>query len=588
MSTTVIKKPKIEVYPQDEAGAEDTNTSKDETAQLIPAGSAADPSSPKHRQIKPGEEGHHSIGYGTVVFLMINRSVNLVLYKAFTTFSYYFSQDFGMNYTVFALIAVMNFPGNLLNIAVVPYYNQHKVRYVIVCFELLLAASCLLIIPWHTVTGLLVARFMTGFAITAARSEVNATIGAFTHGKRRTNAIGIVEMSFGFSAMGFLVVGTVLQYFGWKVFFAGSAGLVLIIAVCVMFIIPAWNVDANTKYAMGKKHKKKYSYKQLREALTHKRLQLVFLSVLLNKVARNAFYYTFSKWLSIEYGMGPQQAGYVTLCVAAGCLTGTTVMPLLTSKLHVSIHFACLLGALMQVCSMIIEPIYVMLGSHVSLYGACIIIYFYFCGCQIWYNNCLDIMIGVTPRPVLLPAVNTILLAYGAGGGMIGTIGSTVWYEWGGEAAIALICALSNVGVCAIVILLWIAHKQHPYLPTHHTKPTETTKMLHVGPKQKKQPNYLAIKDEDEEAEREPKVLADSSSMALRIVGGDDEEDEDEYEDETAPDQGSQDEQDADSTPKKRNSKSAKKSKSQSNLQNIDEHETLLHQDNDMNDANRF
>merc|ERR1712173_186438 len=49
---------------------------------------------------------------------------------------------------------------------------------------------------------------------------------------------------------------------------------------------------------------------------------------------------------------------------------------------------------------------------------------------------------------------------------MIGTIGSTVWYEWGGEVGIAAICAIANVGVSCIVVLLWIAHKQHPYLPT--------------------------------------------------------------------------------------------------------------------------
>ena len=61
---------------------------------------------------------------------------------------------------------------------------------------------------------------------------------------------------------------------------------------------------------------------------------------------------------------------------------------------------------------------------------------------------------------------DTLLLAYGAFGGMLGTIGSTVWYEWDGEVAIASICAAMNVGVSCIVCLLWIAHKQHPYLRT--------------------------------------------------------------------------------------------------------------------------
>ena len=204
------------------------------------------------------------------------------------------------------------------------------------------------------------------------------------------------------------------------------------------------------------------------------RLQLVFWSVLLNKIARNAFYYTFSKWLSENYGLGPQEAGYITLFVAMGCLVGTTVVPLIVNKLGVSIHMACLSGSVLQVLAMTAEPICVMLGGNVSLIGASTVIFFYFCGCQIWYNNILDIMIGVTPRPQLLPAVNTILLAFGAFGGMLGTIGSTVWYQWGGEVAIASICAASNVGVSCIVVLLWIAHKQHPYLQKVDDQHTDT------------------------------------------------------------------------------------------------------------------
>jgi len=536
MSTTLIKKPKIMVHPLDDAGRNNNNNNNNnnkapnETTQLIvPSSSSSSTTSGNNKELS----------YPIIFFLMLNRSINLVLYKAFTTFSYYFSEYFGMNYTVFALIAVMNFPGNLLNIAVVPYYHQFRVRYVIICFELILAASCLLILPWHTVTGLLIARLMTGFAITAARSEVNATIGAFTHNtrseKRRTKAIGIVEMSFGFSAMGFLIVGIVLQHLGWRVFFGGSAILIVLISIAVLFIIPPWYIDNDNAVQNEKvKQKKKYSYLQLRETLMHKRLQLVFLSVLLNKIARNAFYYTFSKWLSLQYGLGPQQAGYITLCVAGGCLIGTTIVPLIVTKLGLSIHLTCLFGALMQVFSMSTEPIYVLFGKHVGLFGACIIIFFYFCGCQIWYNNILDIMIGVTPRPKLLPAVNTILLAYGAFGGMIGTIGSTVWYQWGGEVAIATICAASNIGVSCIVILLWIAHKQHPYLP-----------------KQSQQPQ---TQQQSSSSYGSTKIIADSSSMALKIV-----------------DAGS-------ITPKQ----------SQSNLQNIDEHQTLLNQDNDINDANKF
>mgnify|MGYP005695190053 CR=1 FL=1 len=123
---------------------------------------------------------------------------------------------------------------------------------------------------------------------------------------------------------------------------------------------------------------------------------------------------------------------------------------MLVTTLGISIHLTCLLGALMQVFSMITEPIYVIFGYNIPLSGACIVIFFYFMGCQIWYNNMLDIMIAVTPRPKLLPAVNTILLAYGAFGGMIGTIGSTVWYQWGGEVAIATVCAASNLSLIHI------------------------------------------------------------------------------------------------------------------------------------------
>ena len=128
MSTTLFKKPKIMVHPLDDGG--NKNLSK-ETTHLIasksPAGSAE-----SALEEDANLHHHHQLTYGTILFLMLNRSVNLVLYKAFTTFSYYFSQYFEMNYTLFALIAVMNFPGNLLNIAVVPYYHQFKVRYVIV------------------------------------------------------------------------------------------------------------------------------------------------------------------------------------------------------------------------------------------------------------------------------------------------------------------------------------------------------------------------------------------------------------------------------------------------------------------------
>ena len=251
--------------------------------------------------------------------------------------------------------------------------------------------------------------------------------------------------------------------------------------------------------------------------------------------------------MALSYGLNPQQAGYITLCVAGGCLIGTTIVPMLVTTFGISIHLTCLFGALIQVFSMITEPIYVLFGHNIPLSGACIVIFFYFCGCQIWYNNMLDIMIAVTPRPKLLPAVNTILLAYGAFGGMIGTIGSTVWYQWGGEVAIATVCAASNIGVASIVILLWIANKQHPYL--HKDKDSISI-------------NYGSTKQQQQQQQQQqPKIIEDSSSMALRIIGGDQTQ----------------------NTPKQ----------SQSNLENIDEHQSLLtssdlNQDNDINDANKF
>ena len=229
----------------------------------------------------------------------------------------------------------------------------------------------------------------------------------------------------------------------------------------------------------------------------------MFWSVLLNKIARNAFYYTFSRWLSETYGLGPQQAGYITLFVAMGCLVGTTVVPFTVNKLGVSIHMACVSGSILQVLAMTAEPLCVLFGGQVSLAGAAVVIFFYFSGCQIWYNNILDIMIGVTPRPQLLPAVNTILLAYGAFGGMVGTIGSTVWHQWGGEVLIATVCALCNVGVSCIVVLLWIAHKQHPYLRHRESLGTEgaATKMEATAKRVRgsKVANYESIKMNDDE-----------------------------------------------------------------------------------------
>lgn len=245
---------------------------------------------------------------------MLNRSINLVMYKALTTFSYFFSQYFKMNYTLFAIVAIMNFPGNLLNMACVPFYAKHKIKRVMIFFELLLAASCCLIVPFHYLAGLLLCRLVTGFAVTAIRTEVNATIGAYTIDSRRTRAISIIEMSFALSSAGFLVVGTVLHVLGWKAFFLGTGAIIAGITILIGLLVPNWYLKFESQADAQKfenKSKNAYSTSMLRECLQHKRLLGIFGTILLNKIARNAFYYTFSIWLAEDYGLNVQQVKFV-------------------------------------------------------------------------------------------------------------------------------------------------------------------------------------------------------------------------------------------------------------------------------------
>ena len=162
----------------------------------------------------------------------------------------------------------------------------------------------------------------------------------------------------------------------------------------------------------------------------------------------------------------------------------------------------------------------------------------------------LDFLIGVTPRPKLLPAVNTILLAYGAFGGMIGTIGSTVWYEWGGEAGIASICAIANIGVSCIVVLLWVAHKQHPYLPTEPEQQKEK-QIMHSPLRAVSMKQKLFVSPPIQKSAYDSVgvvVVADASLKIVNEAGN----------------------------------------ASTKLLCEIDENEKLLHHDNDMNDASKF
>eukprot|EP00483_Globobulimina_turgida_P009948 UN09967 len=218
----------------------------------------------------------HHLNYGTIFFLMGYRALNLVFYKTLPTFSWYFAQYFEMNYTIFA-VTVLNV-GSIVNMPIAPYYSQFEAKYVMIIFALILAGSCLLVLQWHTIACLLIARLMSTFAITATRSEVNHIIGAYT--QRRARSIGIIEMSFGLSALGYILVAIVLQQFGYKILFIGYCILITVIAICLYLLL-----DKKIKHKQTSPSSLYVQISELKKALTHKRLQLIFISVLLNKIA---------------------------------------------------------------------------------------------------------------------------------------------------------------------------------------------------------------------------------------------------------------------------------------------------------------
>ena len=463
----------------------------------------------KTQLLSSSHSRHDRLSYYSIILLMINRSLNIVFYKALPTFSWYFAEYFEMDYTLFA-VTVLNI-GALINIPIVPYYKKFKIRFVIFFFELMLSLSLLLILSCHTVICLFISRIILTFSVTAIRTQVNNCVAAFTHGKRRKNAIGIIEISFGFNGIGFIIIGYILKQYGYKIFFISSIILIIFMSICMILIIPS---SDNISKKKNKKNKK-IAIKQIKEALTHKRLQLIFISILLNKIARNAFYYTFSKWLSINYNLNPQQTGYMTLCIGIGCLFGTMIIPIIVKKLNINTYLICFLSAFLQIISMIIEPIYHIIHNnnnkqqqqqqHISIYVVCLIIFLFFCGCQVWYNNIMDIMIGVTPTPKLLPAVHIILLISGLFGGYIGTIGSTVWYTWGNHIAISIICAIINIGISFILFILWIIANR----------------------KKQQQQQQQVINDDDhndadcnDDEDVIPQVVSDTSYGLFRIVGG--------------------------------------------------------------------
>ena len=198
----------------------------------------------------------------------------------------------------------------------------------------------------------------------------------------------------------------------------------------------------------------------MNQVLTRKRLQLIFVSVLLHKIARNAFYYTFSKWLAVEYHFNVQQTACFTLCIVAGSVFGSVCMPLVMKTIEMNVYMIAFMSCCMAICAMIPEPICAAFGIRLPVWSVCVVVFFYFCGCQVWYNHILEIMINVTPTPKLLPAVNTILKLVGCFGNIIGTIGSTVWYSWGGHVGICVVCAVANLVIGCIVLILWRAHSK--------------------------------------------------------------------------------------------------------------------------------
>jgi MFS family permease len=479
----------------------------------------------------------NEMSYALVILFMVNRSINLILYKALTTFSYYFATDFGIPYSVFAWVAIMNFPATLLNVAIVPFYSAQRVDYVLVFFELCLCGSCLLVLGWHNLAGLVFLRFATGFAITAVRSEVNAVIGTYTtKGPHRTRAISLLELSFGTSAAGFLAVGAALQYLGWQWFFTISAVTIFMLAAAIFVLVPGWKMEnkhrstkrvstpkhgstadptgahrrgdavitvasadccetiplldspsvqklalgdidvgtaqqavhetklerQRTQLAEGKsKLKREQSYvtkplsrkKMFAEIFQNKPLMLVFLAQVVNKCTRNAFYYTFSIWLATTYDLSPIMAGAVSLMMAAGHLIGTTSNTFMVPVFGV--FGTCLLGAMFQFCSQFLLLLSWVLNFEIPLGLACAMIFCYFYGCQVWYNNTLDISMEINKNPILQPTIQTIFLAAGAGGGMCGTLASTHLWRWRREHGIGLLGSVCGVVLIGLVVSVW-------------------------------------------------------------------------------------------------------------------------------------
>ena len=412
---------------------------------------------------------HRGLSCKTAWFLSLNRSLNLTLAKIPTLFSWFLARDFNMNYTLFALCAVNL--GSIINIPIRSLYLQRKVRYVLITFELLLAICIGALTEWHSVLGLFTLRLFTAFFIAAIRSSVNATIGVFTTNERRHRTLSIMDLSFPLSALGFIGFGAIYHFFGYPVLFTSSAAMIVIFALFAFCILPPWTSKHHRiSDRARRKSRKNSSVDSVRRVFTQLRMQLIAISVLLNKIGRNALYYTFSQWMAVNYSFNALQTGYMTLCIIGGSLCGTVLIPKLIHRFGIGVHVVCKCSAILQITAMLMEIAWdLFIASHHSqgeyetnhwmtpfpLWAVCTEIFLYFCGCQVFYNKTAGLMVAMAPSPKLLPAVNVLLLITGLLGAVIGTIGSTVWYQWGGHLAIAIVCAAVNVGCLGISGLLW-------------------------------------------------------------------------------------------------------------------------------------
>ncbi len=138
----------------------------------------------------------------------------------------------------------------------------------------------------------------------------------------------------------------------------------------------------------------------------------------------------------------------IILC--AGNLIGTAACIVLVPRLGT--HGTTFLGvALLIVSNLVIPMTDYIFSETLPIWGACIVCFVYMFGNQLFYNNIMHICMGATPTKDLQASVQSILLACGTGGGMLGTVGSNILYGWNGKPGVDL----ANVG-CQILNLICV------------------------------------------------------------------------------------------------------------------------------------